>query len=124
MMTLLYKKPLRISHCNVHSRLSPGTLNEISILIERLKIDILSISETWLDSHIPDQLVSLHGFTTIRKDRNRKGGGVQVYVSDLLIVTHLSRLEHEHIESLWVSISKFNKNNYFIYILPNPRSVG
>ena len=108
-MTLLHKKPLIISHCNVRSLLSPGTLDEISVLIENHKIDILSISETWLDSHIPDQLVSLHGFTITRKDRNRKGGGVLVYVSDLLTVTHLPRLEHEHIESLWVSISKFNK---------------
>ena len=63
------KKPLIISHCNVRSLLSPGTLDEITILIENHKMDILSISETWLDSHIPDQLVSLHGFTIIRKDR-------------------------------------------------------
>ena len=107
MMTLLHKKPLIISHCNVRSLLSPGTLDEISILIENHKIDILSISETWLDSHILDQLVSLHGFPLIRKDRNRKCGGVLVYVSDLLTVTHLSRLGHERIESLWVSMGVF-----------------
>ena len=87
--------------------ISTCTLDEISILIQNHKIDILSISETWLDSHIPDQLMSLHNFTIIFKDCSRKGGGVLIYVSDLLTVTHLSRLEHEHFESLWVSISKF-----------------
>ena len=45
----------------------------------------------------------------VRTVYNRKGDGVLVYVSDLLTVMHLPRLEHEHIESLWVSISKFYK---------------
>lgn len=41
---------------------------------------VLGISETWLDSTITDSIVALPGYVHHR-DRNRKGGGVMVYVS-------------------------------------------
>ena len=42
---------------------------------------VLVTSETWLDSTITDSVVALPGHDIQCRDRNRKGGGVMVYVN-------------------------------------------
>lgn len=42
---------------------------------------IAVFTETWLDGSIPDEAVSFRGYTTIRKDRNARGGGIACYIS-------------------------------------------
>ena len=44
--------------------------------------DILTISETNLDSTITDSEVSIQSFCLERLDRNRRGGGVAVYIDE------------------------------------------
>lgn len=41
---------------------------------------VLTLSETWLDSSVDDGEVAIEGYTVIRRDRNRHGGGVPVYI--------------------------------------------
>ena len=48
-------------------------------------IDILLITETWLDSTIPDSLLSCqNNFVCFREDRDRFGGGVCISVNSAL----------------------------------------
>ncbi|KAJ3643508.1 hypothetical protein Zmor_026215 [Zophobas morio] len=49
------------------------------------KPTIIMLSETWLTSFITDELISLDGYTIFRSDRVRRGGGVCVYISDLVL---------------------------------------
>ena len=39
-----------------------------------------SINETWLDSTVADHEVDIDGYELIRKNRNRNGGGVAIYI--------------------------------------------
>ena len=43
-------------------------------------MDILLISETKIDSSFPTAQFLINGFTTYRRDRNRNGGGMLLYV--------------------------------------------
>ena len=43
-------------------------------------LDIIVATETWLSSAILDSEFHIHGYNLIRKDRNRHGGGVAIYV--------------------------------------------
>lgn len=69
---------LRIGCINVWS-LCPK-LNVIKSLLRDEEIDILGITETWLSSKIPDNLVEIDGYDFFRVDRGSRGGGVGIYV--------------------------------------------
>ncbi|XP_078810597.1 uncharacterized protein LOC144994953 [Oryzias latipes] len=55
---------------------------------EYRECSLLSFTETWLHSHIPDSSVAVPGFTTVRADRDaascgkKRGGGIALYVSE------------------------------------------
>ena len=51
---------------------------------DNVAIDVLTLSETWLDSNIQDSEICLPGFTLVRRDRegSKSGGGVAIYVRD------------------------------------------
>ena len=43
-----------------------------------------SVNETWLDSTISDQEVCIDGYTLVRCDRSRHGGGVALYIRSVI----------------------------------------
>lgn len=46
-------------------------------------MDFLALSETWLNTNIPTNMIDVPGYTCYRKDRlSGKGGGVLVYIRD------------------------------------------
>ena len=45
-------------------------------------MDILLISETKIDSSFPTAQFLINGFTTYRRDRNRNGGGILLYIRE------------------------------------------
>ena len=50
--------------------------DELRILLFDYSIDIISINETKLDDTIKSCEVHIPGYEFVRRDRNRKGGGV------------------------------------------------
>lgn len=71
-------KCLLIAHLNIRSLLPKIT--EIRLLCSELKLSVLGCSETWLDGSILDSEIGIANYSLIRRDRNRKGGDVCVYV--------------------------------------------
>jgi len=57
-------------------------LDEVQLLCHELDLDILSITETWIDNKITDDTVSIEGYKVFRRNRDRHGGGVATYVRD------------------------------------------
>jgi len=45
-------------------------------------LDILAIKESKLDERGSDQMLSRHGYTIVRRDKNKCGGGPCVYLRD------------------------------------------
>ena len=63
------------------------------------------MSETWLSSLDSDGDITLPGFQEpFRKDRNTKGGGVCIFLSNQLSGKRRSDLEDPDLELLWVEM--------------------
>jgi len=82
---------------------------ELNLLVTEEDIDIVGITETWLNDKISDEELSIKGYTLYRKDRNdtikTRGGGVAIYVRNELHPVYNSDLdESDFSESIWCSI--------------------
>ena len=75
----LKKKGLHFIHVNVRSLIPK--LDEIKLLLLKRNITVLALSETWLNDSVSDSEIDIHGYVVVRKDRNRHGGGVCLYVN-------------------------------------------
>lgn len=96
---------INVCHANARSILKPGRLDE---LYEELcclhAFDIIGISESHLSESVPDSDICIPNYTSFRRDRNRHGGGVLIYVHDRLSCIRRSDLEHPDLEIIWVEI--------------------
>ena len=65
-------------------------MTKIRLLLAEANLDVLTISETWLNSSVPLSLVNLDGFKAVRLDRavrsrskaKKRGGGLITYISE------------------------------------------
>jgi hypothetical protein len=71
-------------------------------------LDIIGISETWLDGDIAEVEVAIAGFRCYRKDREQvktgKNGGVLMYVQDDITPCAYRELNQYKAESMWCKI--------------------
>ena len=96
-----------------HGQLNIAHINSCSLLpkldlieLEMSDNDIILVSETHLDKNIHDDDLLLKGFQKpIRKDRNRYGGGVAIYVNSNIYVCEKPEFGSDDLEILWVEIN-------------------
>ena len=74
------KKGLHFAHLNCNSLLSK--IDEIRQFSLDFKPHVLCLSETKIDSSVTHAEVEIDGYSIIRRDRNRHGGGVDCYVNN------------------------------------------
>ena len=67
-----------MAYLNVRSMLFVG--DEVKNLFITENINILAMTETWLDDSIGDSEICPSGYDIFRRDRNRKGGGVAILI--------------------------------------------
>ena len=63
---------------------------------------IIALCETWLDESVPESVLFIPNYHIIRRDRNRHGGGLLLYISDDIPSTCLCR--HSSLELLVVEL--------------------
>ena len=85
------KKPsLSVCHWNLNSLSahSFSKLTQLKAYISKYKHDFICLSETYLDSSIPDSLLEIDGYNLIRSDHPNyiKRGGVCIYFKEILPV--------------------------------------
>ena len=59
-------KGIVIAHLNIRS-INPK-LEEVVRILAQGDIDILCITETWLNRYVPDQMVAINGYSMLRYD--------------------------------------------------------
>ena len=74
-----YAENLKIGTLNINSLSAPGKFEGLEAILSQ-GIDILVVNETKLDDSFPTAHFIVDGFTPYRRDRNRNGGGVIIYV--------------------------------------------
>ena len=106
-------KGFKLAHLNIRSIIKK--IDQVRLCLQDAKLDVFSVSETWMRPHLGTQLVELQGFQTYRLDRKgsakkKRGGGLLTYVSDKHAV-NCEMLEHldrssEDIEVQWILIRR------------------
>ena len=68
--------------------------------------DIAVITESWLSSRVTDQLISIPGYESRRRDRpdHQRGGGLCTFINSRLDFVQLQELDDLDIESQWFVI--------------------
>ena len=95
-------KGLHIIHIN--SRSVIHKIEEIKILSYKVKAAVICVTETWLDESVTNSEIEIKGYQVIRKDRNRSGGGVCMYINTNLAFNQRNDLETDELEALWCEI--------------------
>lgn len=98
----LQKKGLHFIHINARSLIPK--LSEIKLLLSKTKAAVLAISESWLDETVPDNEVRIDGYSILRRDRNRHGGGVMLLIKDGLAFNPRPDLHEHGLEAMWVEL--------------------
>ena len=80
--------------------------DELEILMTENKIDITSINETKLDDTIRDKQVAIEGFSLLRLDRNRHGGGVAFYIRETVNYEHQTDIKTSNAELLCTEVKQ------------------
>ena len=101
------KTPLLSSLPNLfvsNSRSLISKIDELSATVKSYTSDIVVVTETWLSSNVPNSAIDISGYSLLRHDRSdgRRGGGVCVFVKDMLPFIHLKEIESHEYESLWL----------------------
>ena len=78
------------------------------------KLDILTISESWLDCSVLPHEIEIPGYTVIRKDRNRQGGGAMQYISNNLEYKERPDLNHERVEAIWMELQAIDNDTKYL----------
>lgn len=108
--TLSTAKGLKIAHLNVNGLLNK--IDDVRILVNQAKLDILTISESKLCSDICDAEIKIPNFKLFRLDRDRHGGGVAIYCSENFSSFDHTNLSCKEFESMWIKI-KLKKSKPF-----------
>ena len=89
-------------------------MDEVNILLDEHRLDVLCISETWLRVDVTDRVLVFPGYHISRCDRSvpapsrsaPRGGGVAILTHEELRVTRLNIGGADAaVESLWLSVT-------------------
>ena len=97
---------LKIAHLNIRSLANKTDSLRLEGITNKT-FDVLTLSETWLDSSTSDAEIKLPGFVCIRQDRtgNKEGyGGVAMYIREDLAFRLRSDINTGGQECLWIEL--------------------
>ena len=116
-------KGLRIVHLNCRS--IPKYLDELRILITSSDAHVVSFNETRLCPSISDSEVTIPGYSLIRSDRDRDGGGVLLAIKNNVTFYKLGDGSKFGIEATTAKLSLGSKNLTIstIYRPPSAKSL-
>ena len=89
-------------------------MDELRVLMSNSPIDILAINESKIDDSILNNEVNINGYNIIRKDRNRSGGGVVLYIRNTTSFSERKDLVPESLEMICIEVRRPHRAPYLI----------
>ena len=79
-------------HSNVRSL--NAKIDDLQTVTQQNNVDVIAITETWLNSRITDGPISLPGYSIVRNDREngKRGGGVCAFIKSNIPFSTLPNL--------------------------------
>ena len=98
-----------IVHYNINSITADNRIEQLSDICNSLNLAILVLTESKLDATIPTNLITIPGYhEPVRRDRNRNGGGVLIYIADYLVFQQKIEMQSPLYEHIWVDVRHKN----------------
>lgn len=122
-------KGKKIIYWNARSLLANFNLFELDV--KNSNFLALCISETWLNTSLPNSLIAISGYNIIRLDRviNKRGGGLLLYINDQfdfdIAPDHLN-VSNANLELLSVKVKIPNQRDFVIstvYLPPSGKKI-
>jgi len=114
----LRKRGMKFAHVNIVTL--PGHSADVDVLLEETNLDLLGLTETRLDSTIPDSQICPEGYACYRKDRNRNGGGCAVFLKNKWPSKRRNDLESDSLEMVCVEICPNKARNTICAVVYKP----
>ncbi|CAB3994395.1 Hypothetical predicted protein [Paramuricea clavata] len=99
-------------------------LTEVKELVNLHKIDIFTISETWLNSTVTNSEIAIEDYKIYRLDRlHKRGGGVCAYIKKNLkasVLKELSQISESSFHQLWINIQSKKNRSIIICVTYRP----
>ena len=95
---------------------------EVCQLFHRAGTTLMGVAETWLDETVPDGEVCPAGVSIVRNDRNRRGGGVALLLSDAIKFVPRPDVCIGNIETVWIELFPRSKRSMIICCAYRPPS--
>ncbi|PIK46418.1 hypothetical protein BSL78_16704 [Apostichopus japonicus] len=94
---------LKICHLNIQGIRS--SYDTLKLSMASKPFDVITLSETNLNDSVPDESITLPGFTCERKDgTTSKSHGIATFISNTLVGRRRLDLEVDHLDCLWTEI--------------------
>ena len=81
-------------------------IDELRLYLHKQQFEIISSNETMLDLSVSNQEIKINGYDIVRKDRNRHGGGVAIYIRTSINFIIRDDLTADNLETITLEISK------------------
>lgn len=122
--SFVFTKPrtsgISLAHLNIRGIRS--SLDEIEILLGKRILDILTLSDTWLNEGIDYEEFTIEGYPLLRRDRGyANGGGVAAYIKNVYAFKERPDLQSNDLDVLWFELNIPKSKAIFIasaYRLP------
>ncbi len=88
------------------------SIDQLRAVMVNIPFDILSINETKIDDSVPDNEINVAGYHLIRKERNRHGGGVLMYIRESIPFSERNDLVPTSLEMICVEISRLHSRSF------------
>jgi hypothetical protein len=115
---------IKIAHLNIRSLKNREHSTLAKEIVLANKLDIFTVSETWLDGTVSDLEVEFTGFNIYRLDRETKvGGGVCVFAKQdfkVECIHDLSAIAESGLHILWLKIQIRNLKSFLICTVYRP----
>ena len=104
-----------IAHLNIRSLVSK--FQRFNELFNKVNVDVFAITETWLNSQVPDEILYIPGYNLIRNDRLSRGGGVAFYIRNNISFKIVNMSQNN--EQLWINFS-IHKRKHCVGVIYRP----
>ena len=108
----------KIASLNIASL--PAHIDELRLFMADKNLDVLAINETRLSDSIDNSCIHIQGYDIVRRDRNRNGGGVCLYIRSSINFKTRSSLMSDIYEAIVVEIFKPNSQPFCIVAVYRP----
>ena len=88
------------------------------------KLDVITVSETWLNSTVTNAEVSINGYKLYRQDRlHKRGGGVCAFIREdikVSILKDISQVSESYFQQLWLKMQNKKLKSIIVCVSYRP----